>query len=365
MTSYSDLARKAVLDKPVYNPGKPIEMAAMESGLDPAAILKMASNENPLGASPLGLEAARQALEGVSFYPENSAWFLRQKLAEIRGVHPDQLVIGHGSSEIIHLLCAAFVEPGIDVVMGEHAFIAYKLSTLLHEGNCLETPLVDFRHDLKAMREAVTPQTRLVFLPSPNNPTGTSNSEAEIVEFVRSLPDHVVFCLDEAYAEYLDQPPDLRPLISEGRKVICTRTFSKIYGLAGLRIGYGYGHRDLADLLNRVRPPFNVNSVALAAALGALQDEAFVAKSKSSNFDGMAQLREGFDRLGLEYVPSVGNFILVRFENSDKVYVYLHDRGIIVRPLTGYALPEHLRITVGTEDQNQSLLNALGEFFGN
>ena len=365
MTSYSDLARKAVLDKPVYYPGKPIEMVAVECDLDPAAILKMASNENPLGASPLGLEAARKALSGASLYPENSAYFLRQKLAGIRGVPPHQLVVGHGSSEIIQLLCAVFVGPGVDVVMGEHAFIAYKLSTLLQEGNCLKVPLVDFRHDLKAMRDAVTPQTRLIFLPSPNNPTGTCNSETEIVEFVRSLPDHVVFCLDEAYAEYLDHPPDLRPLISEGRKVICTRTFSKIYGLAGLRIGYGYGHPDLLDLLNRVRPPFNVNSVALAAALGALQDEAFVAKSKSTNFDGMAQLKEGFDQLGLEYVPSAGNFILVRFGNSDKVYVYLHDRGIIVRPLTGYALPEHLRITVGTEDQNRSLLNALGEFFGN
>ncbi len=365
MISYNDLARKAVLSKPVYNPGKPIEMVAMECGLDPATILKMASNENPLGSSPLGMEAARNAMEGVFLYPENSSYFFRERLAGIRGVNPDQLVIGHGSSEIIHLLCAAFVEPGIDVVMGEHAFIAYKLATLLHEGNCVEAPLIDFRHDLKAMRDVVTPQTRLIFLPSPNNPTGTSNSESEIVEFVRSLPDYVVFCLDEAYAEYIDQPPDLRPLIAEGRKVICTRTFSKIYGLAGLRIGYGYGHPDLVDLLNRVRPAFNVNSLALAAALGALEDDLFLEKSKTCNEAGLAQLTDGFDRLGLEYVPSTGNFILVRFENSDKVYAYLHDKGIIVRPLKGYALPEHLRITVGTEDQNRSLLNALAEYFGN
>ncbi len=364
MISYSDLARKAVLTKPVYYPGKPIEMVALECGLDPDTILKLASNENPLGSSPLGLKAAGEALRGVSLYPENSAYFLRERLAEVRGVNPDQLVIGHGSSEIIHLLCSAFVEPGIDVVMGEHAFIAYKLAVLLQEGNCLEAPLVDFRHDLDAMRAAITPQTRLVFLPSPNNPTGTDNSESEIVEFARSLPDHVIFCLDEAYAEYLDDPPDLRPLIEEGLKIICTRTFSKIYGLAGLRIGYGYCHADLVDLLNRVRPAFNVNSVALAAALGALEDEAFVEMSKATNAAGLTLLSKGFAELGLEYVSSAGNFILVRFENSDKVYSYLHDRGIIVRPLKGYGLPNHLRITVGTENQNRSLLNALAEFFG-
>ena len=361
MISYNDLARKTVLSKPVYNPGKPIEMV----GLDANTILKLASNENPLGPSPLGIEAGREALGGVSLYPENSAYFLCKKLAEVRGVKPNQLVIGHGSSEIIHMLCAAFVEPGIDVVMGEHAFIAYKLATLLHAGNCLEAPLVDFRHNLDAMRDAITPQTRLIFLPSPNNPTGTSNSEPEIVEFARSLPDHVIFCLDEAYAEYIENPPDLRPLIEEGRKIICTRTFSKIYGLAGLRIGYGYCHPDLADLLHRVRPAFNVNSVALAAALGALDDETFLARSKASNLAGLAQLEKGFAQLGLEYIPSVGNFILVRFQNSDRIYSHLHDRGIIVRPLKGYALAEHLRISVGTEDQNRSLLDTLAEILGN
>ncbi len=365
MSSYIDLARKTVLSKPVYNPGKPIEMVALECGLDPDTILKLASNENALGPSPLGIEAGREALADVFLYPENSAYFLCKKLAEVRGVIPDQLVIGHGSSEIIHMLCAAFVEPGIDVVMGEHAFIAYKLATLLHSGNCLEAPLVDFRHDLNAMRDAITPQTRLVFLPSPNNPTGTSNTEAEIVEFARSLPDHVIFCLDEAYAEYIDNPPDLRPLIEEGRKIICTRTFSKIFGLAGLRIGYGYCHPDLADLLHRVRPAFNVNSVALAAALGALDDEPFLEKSKATNTAGLAQLTRGFEELGLDYVPSVGNFILVRFQDSDRIYTLLHDRGIIVRPLKGYALPEHLRITVGTEKQNRMLLEALVEILAN
>ena len=364
MNPYSELAKQTALSRPVYEPGKPIEIVARECGLDPDLILKMASNENPLGSAPSGMKAAREVLDSVNLYPENSSLFLREALALKRGVAPDELVVGHGSSELINFLAETFVDSETDVVVGEYAFFAYKLATLANGGRCLEVAMPDFHHDLKAMAAAVTPATRLVFLPSPNNPTGTGNSEAEVVEFIESLPDHVIFCFDEAYAEYLDDPPDLRPLIEAGRKVICLRTFSKIYGLAGMRIGYGYCHRDLAELLNRVRFAFNVNSVAQAAALGALEDDAFVERSKEINDAGLVQLEEGLGRLGLEWVPSQANFLLVRVENSQRVVDFLQRNGIIVRPLNGYSLSDYLRITVGTEGQNRRLLETLSECIG-
>ena len=364
MNCYTEFAKETALTKPVYEPGKPIELVARECGVDPNLVLKLASNENPLGASPIAEEAACQAIRNIYLYPENSSLFLREKLARKRGVHPDQLVIGHGSSEIIFILAEAYVDPETDVVVGQYAFFAFKLATLANGGRCIEVPMPDFNHDLTAMERAITPATRLVFLPSPNNPTGTANSAQEIIDFVERLPEHVIFCLDEAYAEYVEDPPDLRPLIDAGRKVICLRTFSKIYGLAGLRIGYSYSHPDLAALLNRVRFAFNVNSVAQAAALGALDDDAFVKKSKMVNDAGLVQLERGFEELSIEMVPSQGNFILIRVENSDKVFNYLQSKGIIVRPLKGYSLPHHLRVTVGTEPQNRFLLSTLVECTG-
>ena len=362
MTSYEDLVKKSVLTKPVYEPGRPIDLVARESGLDPAAIDKLASNENPMGPSPKAMESAIKALADVRLYPENDCYFLREKLADRRGLGVDQLIFGRGSSEIINLLGHAFIEPGVEVVMGEHAFISYKIETLLFGGKPVEVPLVGLRHDLPAMAAAITPNTRLVFLPSPNNPTGTANTEEEIFDFATGLPDHVIFCFDEAYAEYLARPPDLRPLIEEGKKVICLRTFSKIYGLAGLRVGYGYAAPELCELLNRARPPFNVNSVAQAAALAALDDEGWVENCRILNRAGLEQLEQGLTRLGVETVPSQGNFILAQFEKSDKVYYYLRDKGIIVRPLKVYSLPRHLRITVGAEAQNRRFLACLAEF---
>jgi histidinol-phosphate aminotransferase len=357
--SYHELAVPHVLSKGVYEPGKPIEIVALESGKDAASILKLASNENPLGPSPLGLARAREALGDVSQYPEDSAWFLREKIAEKRDLDPAEVIVGHGSSGVIEMLCQAFAGPGRTVVTGEHAFIAYKLFTLQQGAQIVEVPLREFRHDLEAMLAAVRPDTSLVFLPSPNNPTGTANTAPEIVAFAKALPEKVIFCFDEAYAEYLDDPVDLRPLIAAGRKIFCTRTFSKIFGLAGLRIGYGYGDRELIRVLHQVRPPFNVNSAALAAALGALEDDDYVARSRTVNREGLTQLYTGLKDLGLDYVPSAGNFVLVRFEDSGKVFQYLYKDGIIVRPLQGYALPDHLRISVGKFDQNRRLLDAL------
>lgn len=357
----SDLVNPSVLTQPVYEPGKPIEEVARELGLDPAGIVKLASNENPLGPSPLGVAAAVQALKHSELYPDGGCFVLRQKLAAKHGLAPDQLVVGNGSNELLELLGHVFLRPGDEVVMGAPAFIVYKLVALLFGAKPIEVPLVSHKHDLDALARAITPRTKLVFLPSPNNPTGTANTAEEIAAFVRALPEQVVFVFDEAYAEYLDNPPDLRSLIAEGRKVIGLRTFSKIYGLASLRIGYGYASPELAGLLNRVRQPFNVNAIGQAAAVAALDDAEFVTRARTVNAAGLRQLEAGFSARGLEWVPSVANFLLVRVGDGGRVFIELQKRGVIVRPMKPYGMPEWLRVTVGTEAQNTRLLGALDE----
>ena len=259
MASYADLANRPVLTQPVYEAGRPIEVVAREFGLDPAAVIKLASNENPLGPSPLGLVAARKALDSCHLYPDGGCTFLREKLAAKWALAPGNFVIGNGSNEVMILLAQAFLRPGDEVVFGSQAFIVYKLATMLFGATPVEVPMPGYRHDLKAMRAAVTAKTRLVFLASPNNPTGGTDDPADILAFAASLPDDVIFCLDEAYAEYLEASADLRPLMKAGRKVVLSRTFSKAYGLAGLRVGYLMGSTEVCGLLNRVRQPFNVN----------------------------------------------------------------------------------------------------------
>ena len=357
--NFASLARPSVLTQPVYEPGKPIEYVARELGLDPAGIIKLASNENPFGPSPRALAAARSALEQGQLYPDGGCFELRQKLAALRGLEPDQFVIGNGSNEIIELLGHAFLGAGDHVVMGAPAFVVYKLVTLLFGARAIEVPLREWRHDLDALRGAVTPATKLVYVCTPNNPTGTANLEVELHAFVRSLPDHVVAVIDEAYAEFVENPPDMRPLIKEGRKLICLRTFSKIYGLASLRIGYGYGSAELSALLNRVRQPFNVNAIAQAAALAALDDQEFAERCARENRAGLAQIAGGCKRLGLEIVPSVANFMLVNVGDGLRVFDALQRRGVIVRPVKSYGLPEWIRVTVGTQEQNERLLREL------
>ena len=356
---YADLARPSVLTQPTYEPGKPIEYVARELGLDPAGIIKIASNENPFGPSPLAVAAAKRALEQGELYPDGGCFDLRQKLAAKWQLAADQFVIGNGSNEIIELLGHAFLGPGDEVVMANPAFVVYKLVTLLFGAKAVEVPLRDWTHDLRAMAAAVTPRTKLVFVCSPNNPTGTSNAVAEINAFIRAMPDHVITVFDEAYAEYVENGPDLRPLIAEGRKLVCLRTFSKIFGLASLRIGYGYGSADLAGLLNRVRQPFNVNAIAQAAALAALDDRAFTERCARENRAGLVQLAEGFRQLRLDVVPSVANFVLVKVGDGARVFDALQRRGIIVRPVASYGLPEWVRVTVGTREQNDRLLREL------
>jgi histidinol-phosphate aminotransferase len=357
--NFASLARPSVLTQPVYEPGKPIEYVARELGIDPSGIIKLASNENPLGPSPRALAAARRALEHGALYPDGGCYELRQKLGAARGLEADQFVVGNGSNEVIEFLGHAFLGAGDHVVMAAPAFVVYKLVTLLFGAQAIEVPLRDWRHDLKALSAAITSQTKLVYVCTPNNPTGTANGEAELHEFVRSLPEHVMAVIDEAYADFLEFQPDMRPLIREGRKVVCLRTFSKIHGLASLRVGYGYGSAELCALLNRVRQPFNVNAIAQAAAVAALDDREFADRCARDNRAGLLQIEKGCRRLGLEFVPSVANFMLIKVGDGNRVFDALQRRGVIVRPVKSYGLPEWVRVTVGTREQNDRMLAEL------
>ena len=359
--NYAALLNPQVGGLPVYQPGRPIEVVARELGMAPEAFIKLASNENPLGPSPLALEAAAKAMKDVWLYPDNSGYDLTGRLAEKLGVPFSSIVLGAGSNEIFYRLCDLFVGPETEVVVGAQAFVTYRIATILRGGTPVRVPMPEGYHDLEAMLAAITEKTRLVFLPNPNNPTGTTLPAEAIRAFVEQLPEHVVFCYDEAYAEYEEASLDLRDLMEAGRKIVATRTFSKIYGLAGLRIGYAYGEKGLIDLIQKVRPPFNTGSVSQAAALGALADDSWVEKSRSSNEAGLRQLEAGFDRLGLSWTPSGGNFLLVRVPGAPMVCETLQRLGIIVRPLAGYDLPEHLRVSVGTEKQNGLCLDAFAK----
>jgi histidinol-phosphate aminotransferase len=356
---YADLANPGVHEQPVYEPGKPIEAVAREFGLDPAGIAKLASNENPFGPSPRAVAAAREALGHAHLYPDGSCLELRERLAETRGVPVEGIVVGNGSNELIELLGHAFLRPGLEVVMGAQAFIVYKLVTKLFGATAVEVPMRDFAHDLEAMAAAVTERTRLLFVASPNNPTGMANAEADLVRLAESLPEHVIFCLDEAYAEYLDRAPDLRAQIRAGRKVVCLRTFSKIYGLGGLRVGYAYGDPELAGLLQRVRQPFNVNAVAQAAALAALEDSVFTGGCRAANASGRVRLCQGLAELGCEVRGGAANFVLARVGDGRGVFAELQRRGVIVRPLAAYGMPEFIRISIGRPEENERVLEAL------
>ncbi len=358
---YAELANAGVHQQPVYEPGKPIATVAREYGLEPADVAKLASNENPFGPSPQAIAAAQSILAQAHLYPDAACHELRQKIATQRALSPESILIGNGSNEIIELLGHVFLRPGLEVVMGAQAFIVYKLVTKLFGATPVEVPMSNFGHDLEAMLAAVTERTRLLFVASPNNPTGIANATADLLHLAEHLPPHVIFCLDEAYAEYLEQAPDLSALIHAGRKVICMRTFSKIYGLGGLRVGYAYADPELIALLQRVRQPFNVNRVAQVAASAALNDVEFVAMCRAENALGRKVLCEGLAELGFETVGGTANFVLSRVGNAAVVFAALQQRGIIVRPLAAYGLPEYVRITIGRAQDNQRLLSTLRE----
>jgi histidinol-phosphate aminotransferase len=345
---------------PVYQPGRPIEEVARELGLSPANVIKLASNENPLGPSRLALAAMRRALAKVNFYPDGSAFYLKQKLASKLGMASANLVLGNGSNEILELIGHALICPSAEVVVSQYCFAVYPIVTALFGARLVTVPARNYGHDLEAMLSAVTPQTRVIFAANPNNPTGTSVSAEALAEFVRAVPQPVLLALDEAYIEFLDQPLDLLPEIRGGRKnLLLMRTFSKIYGMAGLRLGYGIGHAGLIAELEKIRQPFNINAIAQAGALAALDDAAHVEKTRRTNTVGLRRFASTFRQLGLEYVPSSANFILVKVGDGQGVFKGLQERGVIVRPMGSYDLPEWVRISVGTPTQNRRCLDAL------
>lgn len=351
------LFRPQLATLPVYQPGKPIEAVAREHSLDPAAICKLASNENPLGPSPLAIDAVREALGGLHRYPDGECTELRATLAQRLNLGENQFLFGNGSNELLVLTAQAFLAEGLEAIMGQWAFPVYRIATLMCGATPVCVPMPNMRHDLNALRAAITKRTRIVFLPSTDNPTGTSNTPEEVEHFVKSLPEHVVLVFDEAYAEFVENSPDLRPFIAEGRPILCTRTFSKIYGLAGLRIGYGYAPAALIEGLNRLRAPFNVNTLAQVAAHAALEDHFFIDETRRLNAKGRQQLYAGLDALGLSYTPSDGNFILTAVPQATDAFVFLQKRGIIVRPLP--AMGDYLRLSVGTAEQNTAVLEGL------
>ena len=348
-----------------YLPGKPVAELEREYGISGA--VKLASNENPFGPSPLALAAARQVLEDLGRYPEGSGWLLTGRLARLHGLERDWVTLGNGSNDVLDIIARVFLTPAHEAVFSQHAFAVYPIAVQAAGARACVAPAHDgshgpaYGHDLDAMYKLVGPDTRLVFIANPNNPTGTWLESDALEAFISSLPAHVMVVVDEAYFEYVDKPgyPDTSTWLQRFPNLIVTRTFSKAYGLAALRIGYALSHPDVADLLNRVRQPFNVNAVAQAAALAALDDSQHLQDCVERNHAGMQQLTAGFRKLDLPYIESAGNFVALQTGRGAERYEALLQRGVIVRPVANYGLPDHLRVTVGRADENARLLAAL------
>jgi histidinol-phosphate aminotransferase len=349
-----------------YVPGKPIEELAREYGIDEDDIVKLASNENPRGPSPRVREAIASAAAGVTRYPDGNGFALKTALSKRYHVPLDQIVLGNGSNDILELATQAFLRPGDCAVYSEHAFAVYPLATQARGATGIVVPARELGHDLAGMRAAITPRTRIVFVANPNNPTGTWVRPEAMRAFISGVPPDVLIVLDEAYNEYLEpaQQADSVAWIAEQPNLLVSRTFSKAYGLAGLRVGYGIADPTVADMLNRVRQPFNVNSIAQAAAIAALADVAYVEESARLNRSGLEQLANGLAGMGIGFVPSHGNFLLVHVGDGAAVYEQLLRRGVIVRPVANYGLPQHLRVTVGLAAENQRFLDALRAVLG-
>lgn len=344
-----------------YQPGKPISELAREMGLPEASIVKLASNENPLGMGPRARDAAQAALSEAFRYPDGGAFALKAALARKFGVKADQLVIGNGSNDVLEIAAQTFLSPGASAVFSRYSFAVYPLATNARGARCIEVPAKGFGHDLDAMAAAIEADTRIVFIANPNNPTGTFLSGAELEAFLAKVPQDVLVVLDEAYTEFLrpEQRYDSIAWLARFPNLLVSRTLCKAYGLAGLRVGYAIAHPDVADLMNRVRQPFNVSSVALAAAEAALTDDEFVARSADVNRRGMAQLTAAFAELGLEWIPSSGNFVTVKVGDAVAVNRSLLEQGVIVRPIAGYGMPEWLRVSVGLPEENARFIEAL------
>ncbi|MDP1557384.1 MAG: histidinol-phosphate transaminase [Nitrosomonas sp.] len=353
-----------------YQPGKPISELVRELGLEESTVIKLASNENPLGTSPLALAAMIKTLNAVARYPDGSGFELKAALSDRYAIGTDQIILGNGSNDVLDLAARMLLKPGATAIYSQHAFAIYSLLVQTIGAKGVSVPARDYGHDLPAMLDAITPETRIVFIASPNNPTGTLSSAEDLLRFLERVSQDVLVVLDEAYNEYLPEANRTNSVswLKQFPNLIITRTFSKAYGLAGVRVGYGLAHPDVADLMNRVRQPFNVNSIGLAGALAALQDDAFVERAYTLNRAGMLQLADGLRKLGMEYIPSYGNFISFRVAgdetNTRKVNQSLLRQGVIVRPLGAYEMPHHLRVTIGLESENQKFLKSLEHAMG-
>ncbi len=349
-----------------YQPGKPISEVARELGLREDSIIKLASNENPRGASPKAVAAIQSALAESGRYPDGNGFDLKAALARKYHLAQERIVLGNGSNDVLEMAARAFLAPGASAVYSQHAFAVYPLATQATGAGGIEVPAQSFGHDLPAMAAAVRADTKVVFVANPNNPTGTWLPPDAVLAFLRKVPSRVLVVLDEAYNEYL--APSLRGdsagWLEEFPNLVIARTFSKAYGLAGLRVGYGLARPEVADLMNRVRQPFNVSHVAQVAAVAALADEDFVRSSYEMNREGMQVLTDGFRRLGLAWIASHANFVTFEAGDGAGVFQQLLKQGVIVRPLAAYGMPRHLRVTVGTEDENQRFLAALESVLG-
>ena len=348
---------------PVYQPGRPIEEVARELGIPFGDIIKLASNENPLGPSAKALEAIRQAAKQVHLYPDGNAFYLKQRMAERLDVSKESIIFSNGSNELIEWIGHLLLDEHSNIVVSQYCFAIYPIIAAMFGARSKVVPAVDFGHDLKAMAEAVDDQTKAVFVANPNNPTGTLASKDEVMAFLDRIPEHVLIVMDEAYYEFLAQPTDLLPLVREARQpnLFLMRTFSKIHGLAGLRVGYGIGHPDFIQVMEKVRQPFNLNALAQAGALAALEDDAHVLQTRKINQEGIEFYQKQFEAMELEYVPSFANFVLVRVGDGRRVFEELQKQGVITRPMAGYQLPDWIRISIGTATENRRCIEALSQ----
>ena len=357
----SELAPEYIRAIAPYQGGKPISELAREMGLNEADIVKLASNENPLGISPKAQMAIDDAVADIARYPDGNSFALREAVSKKFAVAPNQIVFGNGSNDILELAARAFLGKGTEAIYSQHAFAVYPLVTQAVGATGVVIPAKDFAHDLDAFTKAITPKAKLIFIANPNNPTGTLINKDALRAFIHAVPGDVLILLDEAYDEYLsvENKSEAIGWLAEFPNLIISRTFSKAYGLAGLRVGFGLMHAQVAGMLNRVRQPFNVNSIAQVAAIASLADDDFVARSYAANQAGMAQLTQGFNKLGLEYIPSFGNFVSFKIANAVQVNQKLLQNGVIVRPVANYEMPDYLRVSVGLFSENAKFLEVL------
>lgn len=360
MSKFLEMAMPGVRGLQPYQPGKPVEELERELGISNA--VKLASNENPNGPSASVIKSLQTVMPELARYPDGSAYKLKQKLARFLDVDPQQLTIGNGSNDVLELLSRVYLNPSNEAIVSQHAFVVYPLAAISIGAALKVIPARDYGQDLEATLAAISDKTRIIFIANPNNPTGTWIDENTLTSFLVQVPENVLVVLDEAYCEYVDEPdyPNGIEMHRRFPNVVVTRTFSKAYGLAALRVGYSVSHPDVADLMNRIRQPFNVNSMSLVAAVAALEDQSHVEQSVALNRSGLDYLRAECDRMGIPYIPSVGNFLTIGFErDAMPIYEALLQEGVIVRPIGVYQLPEHLRVTVGTPEENERFIQAL------